>query len=347
MKKLGRILLRIAAGAGILLAASAIAGFLVIRSGWFREEVRERIIAGIERSTGARAEIGGFDFDWERLTATVSLLVVHGREPAGETPLLTAQSVTAGFRVISILERKVDLSSLRVIRPVVRIVFFPDGSNNIPPPRDRGAWTEDLLNLAVRRYQIDDGIVEYDNQKIPLNVRGEDLRAAMTYERAGPRYRGEFRSRRARVMAAGLPPLEIDATAAFVLEKSQIEFSRIHFATGDSRADLSGILTDVRAPRGTFAVKADDQSEGRRSNAWRAFDACRDRRFRRTIVDRAGTAVRIRDGRPDERARARVHQRPAEHYRRADAGECANGGGRAWPRRYRRECAGSDDSRVR
>lgn len=256
MKKLGRILLRIAAGAGILLAASAIAGFLVIRSGWFREEVRERIIAGIERSTGARAEIGGFDFDWERLTATVSLLVVHGREPAGETPLLTAQSVTAGFRVISILERKVDLSSLRVIRPVVRIVFFPDGSNNIPPPRDRGAWTEDLLNLAVRRYQIDDGIVEYDNQKIPLNVRGEDLRAAMTYERAGPRYRGEFRSRRARVMAAGLPPLEIDATAAFVLEKSQIEFSRIHFATGDSRADLSGILTDVRAPRGTFAVKA-------------------------------------------------------------------------------------------
>src|SRR3954447_9699438 len=91
----------------ILLVASAISGLLVVRSGWFRERIRERIVSEIENATGGRAELGNFSFDWERLTATVSPFVLHGTEPAGESPLLRVQSVVVGLRVISALERKV------------------------------------------------------------------------------------------------------------------------------------------------------------------------------------------------------------------------------------------------
>ena len=256
MRKLRRILLRIGVGLTIVAIACAIAGLLVVRSGWFQEQVRERIISEIELSTGARVEIGNFDFDWEHLSATVSSLAVHGKEPAGEAPLLAVQSITLGLRVISMFERKVDLSFLRLERPVLRIVFYPDGSTNFIPPHDRTTWAEDLLDVAVRRYEVADGIVEYDDRKIPLNLRGENLRASMTFDRRGPRYRGELAMRHVRMMAGGSLPLDLDASTQFVIEKSRLEFTRMRIATGQSRADLSGALNDVRAPRGTLSFKA-------------------------------------------------------------------------------------------
>ncbi|MEK7752659.1 MAG: hypothetical protein AAB654_12135, partial [Acidobacteriota bacterium] len=55
--------------ATVLLLAAAAAGLLTLRSEWFRDKVRQRIIAEAERSTGGRVEIGSFDFDWRRLRA--------------------------------------------------------------------------------------------------------------------------------------------------------------------------------------------------------------------------------------------------------------------------------------
>jgi translocation and assembly module TamB len=259
MRKIGRVALRVLAAVVVLLIVCAIAGVLVERSGWFREMVRRRIITEIEDATGGRVELGSFTYDWAHLSASVAPMVLHGKEPEGEPPLLRIQSITAGLRIISMLERKVDLSSLRVARPMVRIVFYPDGSTNVPSPRVRRGnktWAEDLLNLAVRRYEVVDGIVEYDDRMVPFSVRGEDLRARMAYDASGPRYRGDFASRRLRVMPGGFAPIEVDASAAFILSKSGIEFTRLHLATKESRADLTGTLTDVRAPHGTLVIKA-------------------------------------------------------------------------------------------
>jgi translocation and assembly module TamB len=256
MRKFGRILLRISVGLAILAVACAIAGVFVVRSGWFREKVRERVITEVAKSTGARLEIGNFNFDWEHLTATVSSLALHGKEPQGEQPLLTVQNVTLGLRVISAFERKVDLSFLRLDQPVLRIVFYPDGSTNFLKPHDRTTWAEDLLDLAVRRYEVVNGLVEYDDRKIPLNLRGENLRASMNYERREHRYRGELAMRQVRLMAGGALPLDLDTSAQFVIERSRIEFTRLRIATRQSRADLTGVLNDVRAPHGTLTVKA-------------------------------------------------------------------------------------------
>src|SRR5207302_7985373 len=121
---------------------------------------------------------GSFAFDWTHLSATAGPIVLHGRESASEAPLVSIRSVTLGLRVISMLECKVDLSSLRLIQPVVHIAFYPDGSTNIPPHRETD-WAQEIFNIAVRRYEVDDGLVVYDDRKIPLSIRGENLRAEM------------------------------------------------------------------------------------------------------------------------------------------------------------------------
>ncbi len=254
MRKFGRVMLRAGVALAIVAAACAIAGMLVVRSGWFRERVRERIIAEIDKSTGGRAEVGSFTFDWARLTASVSPVVIHGKERAGEQPLLSIRSATVGLRVISMIERKFDLAYLRLDQPVARIVFYPDGSTNLLI--HQGNWAQELLNLAVRRYEVNDGLIEYDNRKIPLNLRGENLRAVMTYDARGLRYRGELGSRRVRVMAGGFAPIEVDVAAAFGIEASRIEITRLRVATRESHADLSGVLDNPRWPAGTLRVTA-------------------------------------------------------------------------------------------
>ena len=258
MTRMRRVVLSSVAVLAILLVSTAIAALLVVRSGWFRERVRERIVREIETATGGRAELGDFSFDWEKLTATVSPLVLHGTEHAGDPPLLRVPSVTIGLHVISALERKVDLASLRVDQPEIHVVIYPDGTDNLPSPKKHspGTWASDVVNLAVRRYEVNHGLVEVGVRKAGLDFRGEDFQLRTEYDARGSHYLGEFATRHLRVASQEVGPVEFDASAAFALEATRIVFSRLHLVTGQSQADLVGFLTDLDAPRGTFTVKA-------------------------------------------------------------------------------------------
>ncbi len=255
MRFAGKLALRITAGIVVLALAAAIAAITVFRSGWFHERVRERIISELEKATGARVELGKFSFDWTNLSATAGPIVLHGRESANETPLVSIHSANLSLRIISMLERKVDLSSLRLLQPVVHIAFYPDGSTNIPPHRETD-WAQELFDIAVRRYEIDDGLIEYDDRKVPLSVRGENLRAEMSLDLRSSRYTGQITSRRIRAMVAGYASLELDASASFALSKSTIEIRRLQLGARQSRVEFSGTLGDPRSPHGTLAFKS-------------------------------------------------------------------------------------------
>ena len=258
MNKMARVAIRTALAAAILLLAGSVAAVLIFRSGWFHERVRERIISEIETSTGGRLEMGDFSLNWEHLTATIAPLILHGTEPAGDPPLLTVRSVTLGLRIVSMLERKVDLASLYVEQPVAQVVFYPGGGTNLPSPRVRDPknWAEDVVNFGVGRYEIVEGVLDYNDRVIPLDFHGEDLRIKMARDPGKAGYRGELAFRRSRVMTAGFGPLDLDVAGAFSFNQSSIDIARLRVSTKDSRVDLNGVLTDVRSPRGTLNVKS-------------------------------------------------------------------------------------------
>jgi translocation and assembly module TamB len=253
-----RVVIRIFAGALVAALIAIAAAGVVVQSGWFHEYVRQRIISELEQATGGRVELGRFSFRGSTLMARVAPLVLHGKESPGEPPLFSADEVALGLRVISIWERKVDLASLRVKKPRVRIVFYPDGSTNLPDPlvRDPGRWAQELIHLAVRRYEIADGLLEYDNHKVPLNTRGDGLELQMSYDRSTPAYRGQLNTRGVWLMSDDYGPIQARASAQFAIERSRVVFSHTEFSTGKSHVELSGQLEDLRRPRGSFDVKA-------------------------------------------------------------------------------------------
>ncbi len=136
-------------------------------------------------------------------------------------------------------------------------VVYADGSTNFPgpPARSDKLWTEELLNLKIGTYEINDGLVEYDGHRIPLHLKGEHLRARMSYEAQTPSYRGDVSTDSVQVTAEGYGPIPTSMSATFAIEGSRIVLPRVHVATKESSADLSGTLDDPRTLRGTFAMK--------------------------------------------------------------------------------------------
>ncbi len=254
MRRFGRIVWRMLLAAGVLLLAALIAAVWVARSGWFHDRIRERIVSEIEKATGGRAEIRGFSFHSEGLAATLDGLLLHGREKPGDPPLLAAESITIGLRVVSIFERRIDLSYLRVQRPRVHVIFYPDGSNNLPAAR--GNWARQMLDVAIGRYEIEDGELDYDQRRVAFNLQGEHLSARMNYEAGGPRYSGELASRALRVAMPGAGALEANLSAAFAIDPEGIDVQRLRLDWRSSRAELSGRLHDPRSLRGTLRVQA-------------------------------------------------------------------------------------------
>src|SRR5260370_18325609 len=138
-----------------LICILAITAVVVLRSAWFREQVRERIVADAEKATGGRVEIESFDFDWGTMTARVNGFVIHGTEPAGSPPLLRVRSITVALKIVSMLKLSVDVQSIAVDQPLAHVIVSPDGTTNVPEPKAPQAPTETpsdtILELAVRR----------------------------------------------------------------------------------------------------------------------------------------------------------------------------------------------------
>jgi translocation and assembly module TamB len=246
----------IAAGglAGLALGV-VLAAVLVLRSAWFYEKVRQRVVSTVETATGGRVEAGSFQFDWKRLRAEIGAFAVHGTEPSGKPPLFRARTVAVGLKIISILERRVDIQYLEVVDPRVYLTIDSDGRTNLPAPKIRGGRTtaETILNLAIGRFSLQNGVFEIESRgQVPFDARGRNLNAKFLYERAGPRYRGDLSIEPVEVTWGSYGPIPLNVAMAVTFEKNRIGVTSAKIATGDSHIDFSGAVENLVSPRGSF-----------------------------------------------------------------------------------------------
>lgn len=252
-----RWLMYIGGGFLALAVILTIAAVLVARSQWFRDQVRERIVFEVEKATGGQVEVGGFDFDWSGLRATVSNFVLHGKEPAGAPPLFRADKIGVELKIISVLRRMVDIAALDVAKPQVHLIVNADGSTNVPEPkikktRDKTAM-ETILDLAVRRFSVQDGVLEVTSRgKTPFHGKGENLRAVFTYDASGPRYRGKLSMTPLDFQFGDNRAIPMNLDVALVMEKNRIGVESATLGSGGSVVKLKGAIEDLTNPRGDF-----------------------------------------------------------------------------------------------
>lgn len=226
----------------------------MVRSGWLREKIRQRVVAEAAKATGGRVEIGALGLDWRTLTAEIDNLTIHGTEPADAAPLLSVKRVVIGFKVLSFIERQFNVARVEAEGPVAHVIIEPDGSTNLPRPRIPKDKTgpEVILALKIGKFDLANGMLAVDRgggkkDATPWNARGENLTAHVTYNKAGPRYDGGISVAPLDFVwngagANGGVRVTAQVTAAASMEKNRLTVSSATVKSAQSEIDLSNVL---------------------------------------------------------------------------------------------------------
>ncbi len=236
--------------AGLFLLSGALL-FYVVQTGALKNRIRLEIVSALERASGGRVELQSFDFDWRTLSVRVNSLVIHGTELPESPPLLQVASVVMRLKITSLLERRVDVSSVVADRVSGYLLIRPDGSTNIPEPhfRDR-KLLDKIFDLEIKHFEFNRGILLVNAKPYSFNIQGQDLRALATYRQSA--YQLSLASRLLQLSSTCCRNLPFSLEASATLGKNVIEFRQVLLTTAGSKVQLSGKLRHFDRPEGDF-----------------------------------------------------------------------------------------------
>src|SRR5205823_1182657 len=161
-------------------------------------------------------------------------------------------------RIISLLKREVDISSLVVNRPQIHLSIAADGETNVPSPRlGRRSSAEtiaDLIDLKVRHFEFNQGVFEAAARKAALSMRGGNVSLLLTYDRSRSRYNVKLSSHETRVDAEQWPAIDTQMDVNAQLERDRVVIRHAVIGVGSSMLEASGRLQHFARPRGDFTV---------------------------------------------------------------------------------------------
>ena len=260
MKSVRKTLWKTATIVGALLCVLAIALLVVLQSNWFRDELRKLIIKQVETATGGKVEIGGFDYDWRKLTVDLRGFVIHGTEAPAEAPLLRVETARVTVRVISVLEHSADVSSIVLARPQVNLIVAADGSTNLPTPpvarKKRKDAIEELFALKLHHFAINDGLAVVNEKRFPLQLRCDGVEAVAAYRKAGPSYEVTLSSRQVDFgFSNGVRgPMQLTARAS--LGRDHVLVQKVELSGADARVSAKGRVSHFAHPSLDFQLDA-------------------------------------------------------------------------------------------
>ncbi|HKS95191.1 MAG TPA: translocation/assembly module TamB domain-containing protein [Terriglobia bacterium] len=191
----------------------------LMSTAWFHGYLLRRVTATLERTTGARVEIGKLDVQPSAFQATLAGVVLHGKESPLDLPLFRARTLVLGINPVSAFQHKVLLRRLDIEDAELHLYTYSDGSTNIPGPESH--LVDDILNLSIGTLTVARTSLAWNDQHTSLELSARDVAVLLRYDPAS-RYQGHVAASLSRVEAGrySLPPV----TFATGLEFSRQEF---------------------------------------------------------------------------------------------------------------------------
>ncbi|HKF22828.1 MAG TPA: translocation/assembly module TamB domain-containing protein [Candidatus Angelobacter sp.] len=234
-----------AGGIVVLILLAVAAGFLLLNhSERFRAYLLQRVERSINESTGARATARDFKVSLSSLRLDFYEIVVHGREPGTERPLLTADHLEVVFKIDSVLGRKWSLQSLIADHPVASVSVNKAGESNLPAPQQPSQSTVNIFELAVRQAAIHNGEIYYNDQKMGIDATLNDLAFTAAFDPNQTRYYGGLRYSNGNIHYGQYAPVAHNLDARFEVTPRTFTLNQAQIATGSSRVVLEGSVED-------------------------------------------------------------------------------------------------------
>src|SRR3954471_16144239 len=246
-----RVLRRAIIGFGLL--GIVLAAGLYLTSDSFQERVRRKLVVELERVTGARVEMKTFRWKLSTLEAEATDVTLHGLEKPDEIPYAHVDRLYARAKIISFFGREIGLRAVTIERPVIHIIVFPDGSTNQPIPKAKiesnQSAIDRLFELAVDHAEIREGMLLFNDKRIPFDFAGNEVSAQMTYAFLAHRYDGSIHVGKMDATYTNYLPLRSAADLEFSLARDGAEVKALHWSSAKSKVDASGRMTNFLDPK--------------------------------------------------------------------------------------------------
>jgi translocation and assembly module TamB len=229
-------------------------GFAIyINSASFHNLVRAKVATALEDATGGRVEIRHLNWRLFPLEFDVEDLTIHGLEPAGEQPYAYIDHLKIRAKIISVFSREIGLNYVGASRPQIHIIVNPDGTTNQPVPKIKKksgkSPIDELFDLAIDRLEVSDGVLLWNDRKIPLDFTANKVSAAVSFDKKAEIYSADLRVGEAVAQYDKGKPLPLNAELQLELARNSAKIKALRVSTPESRVEASGRITSLKDPK--------------------------------------------------------------------------------------------------
>ncbi len=238
---------------GIAVLLLFIGAALYLSSNGFKNSIRDKVVAELERVTGGRVELRRFRWNLSKLEFDADDLTIHGLEPADAIPYAHLDHMKVRVKIYSLLSKQFGLRELIIDRPVLHIIVNKDGTTNQPTPKIKQQSNRDpvdvLFDLAIGQLDVNNGVLLWNDQKTPLDFSAQNVAVQMTYTLLQRRYEGIISIGSSTATYKDFKPLAANAELRFSMTPQGIEVRSLKWASAGSRIEASGRIQDLHNPR--------------------------------------------------------------------------------------------------
>jgi translocation and assembly module TamB len=225
---------------------------LYLNSDSFRQVLRNKVVAQLERMTGGKVELQSLDWKWTSLHIEARGVTIHGLESRGEAPYVQADQLGVSVRIVSLFSRKIALSNVVVEHPTVHIIVYPDGSTNQPPPGKHAAGQstspEQLFNLRVSHLELSNGILLLNQEQIPFALSGDRLSTGISYSPNEKGYEANLSMSLSSAKWRNIAARRGDIDMQLLLRTNDAEIRSLRIASQGSTLQAGGTLNNYTHP---------------------------------------------------------------------------------------------------
>lgn len=196
------------------------------------------------KALGVQVHLQNLLVHWYPLGVDIDGIRVESAGPHSNPPLLQINHVAVGVQIVSLLQAKWYLSSLRIDHPVAWIYVDKNGVSNIPSfgSSKSSGNSNEIFNLGIRHAILDGGEVFYNSRPSALaaDLYHLDLRAA--YDAPQQMYSGTVSYSDGRLKYGAYQPIPHSLDASFSLTPATFRLKQATLSSGDSQVVLTALV---------------------------------------------------------------------------------------------------------
>ena len=197
-------------------------------------------------SLGVQVQLQNFVLHYRTLSVDLYGIRIAGAEPYADPPLLSADHIQAGLRVVSIFRGQWYLDNLQIDHPVAWIVVDKNGVSNLPRPQGSNGNGTDIFQMGIRHVLLDRGEVYYNSKPGALSADLHDVKFGASFSSVQTKYSGQLAYKDGQVVYGTLRPLKHDLDVRFEVTPDVFTLNSGSLIVGNSRATISAVASQYR-----------------------------------------------------------------------------------------------------